>query len=92
MGRFEEAASRCREAVEIIERLAKARPADFESELAHSLHTLARILGRQGDAKPQGLEALSGLFGRAGRMAEALDSARQSVEIYERLAKPGRSV
>jgi len=86
-GRLEEAASKCRKALQIIERLAKAQPADFEPELALSLHILAKILGQLGQTKSHGLKALAGIFVRAGRMTEALESARQAVEIYERLAK-----
>ncbi len=86
-GRPEDAASKCREALKIFERLAKARPGDFEAELAVCLHMQARILGQSGETKPQGLKALAGIFGRAGRMTEALESAQRAAEIYERLAK-----
>jgi tetratricopeptide (TPR) repeat protein len=86
-GQLEAAASKYREALKIFERLAKVRPADFEAEVALCLHMLARILGQIGETKPQGIKALVGIYGRAGRMTEALDNAQRAAEIFERLAK-----
>jgi tetratricopeptide (TPR) repeat protein len=87
VGQSQEAASKIREAVEILERLAKIKPSEFEAQLALCSILQARILGHLEDARPRGIKLLAGWFGRARRMAEAWESARRGVEIYDRLAK-----